>query len=88
MGYKVVRFQETPNPNALKCVLDRPPPGHPKSYFNADQATGDPLGSALFGIGGVTNVLIGNGWITVNKAGEASWKTIRAGVERVLRDAV
>lgn len=88
MAYKVVRFQETPNPNAVKCVLDRPPPDQPKSYFNADQAREDPMGSALFAIEGVTNVLIGDGWITVNKAADAPWKTIKAGVERVLRDAV
>lgn len=87
MPYKVVRFQNTPNPNALKCILDRPVPAHPRSYFSAPEARGDALGSALFAIGGITNVLIGDGWVTVNKSPEALWDPIKSGVERVLGEA-
>lgn len=84
MGYRVRTFQETPNPNALKCVLDRSVGGGMRSYFNAGDAAGDALGAALFAVPGVTNVLINGGWITVSKRPEAAWKEIRAGVERVL----
>lgn len=87
MGYKVVRFQETPNPNALKCILDKPVPAHPRSYFSADQARDDALGSSLFSIPGVTNVLIGDGWVTVNKAPQAPWTSIKPGVQQALADA-
>lgn len=87
MGYAVTRFQETPNPNAVKCVLDRRAGERPRSYFSADEARDDPLASRLFGIPGVTNVLINGDWITVSKRAESDWRTVRAGIVRVLGDA-
>jgi len=85
--YTVTRFQETPNPNALKCVLDRPIPDAPRSYFNAGEAQADPLAARLFAIPNVTNILIGGEWITVSKSGKGDWKTIRKEVERALGEA-
>lgn len=87
MPYTVTKFQETPNPNAIKCVLDRRISDRPRSFFNAEQASGDPVAAALFGIAGVTNVLINTDWVTVNKSPEADWRGIKAAVERVLGEA-
>jgi len=88
MPYVVVEFQSTPNPNAVKCVLDRSPaPGGPRSYAAAPDPAVDPLGAALFGVEGVTNVLIHDGWITVGKAAGTEWKGVKAGVRRVLGGA-
>ena len=87
MGYRVKVFQETPNPNAVKCVLDRRTGDRARSYFRAEQAAGDALGAALFSVAGVTNVLINGDWVTIGKRPEASWREVRAGVERVLREA-
>jgi hypothetical protein len=92
MPYRITEFQTTPNPNALKCVLDRklaspPQPPPPRSYFNAEQAKGDRLAEALFAISGVRNLLIQAGWITVSKAADSDWKPIKAAVERVLHEA-
>jgi hypothetical protein len=92
MPYRVTDFQTTPNPNALKCVLDRklaspPQPPPPRSYFNADQTKGDPLAVALFAIPGVRNLLIQAAWITVSKAADSDWKPIKSAVERVLNEA-
>ena len=84
MGYRVKAFQETPNPNAVKCVLDRRTGEKVRSYFRADQAAADPLGAALFSVPGVSNVLINADWVTVSKRPEASWRDVKAGVERVL----
>lgn len=84
MGYRVLQFRETPNPNAIKCVLDRRVADTPRSYFRAEEAAEDALASRLFGIDGVTNVLISGDWVTVNKRPDAAWGPIRAGVERVL----
>ena len=84
MPYRVRKFQSTPNPNALKCVLDRSAGDTPRSYFRADEAAADPLASRLFAIHGVTNILINGDWITVSKSAQADWKAIRAGVEQVL----
>ena len=42
MPYNVVEFQETPNPHAMKCVLDRAIAESPRSYFSREQAAADP----------------------------------------------
>ncbi|MEM9065465.1 MAG: NifU N-terminal domain-containing protein [Planctomycetota bacterium] len=77
-------FEATPNPNATKCIVDRPPTDRPRSYFDAESASGDPLAEALFAIEGVTTVLIHTAFITVNKTPDADWGAVRAGVERAL----
>lgn len=93
MPHTIVEFQATPNPNALKCVLDRPllpapsaPSAGPaiRSYRSAAAATDDPLGRALMGVSGVSSVLIAEGWITINKAAGAGWPAIKKEVQRVL----
>lgn len=88
MPYTVRAFQATPNPNAVKCILDRKVTDRPRSYFRAEEAGEDPLARAIFAVEGVTNVLINADWVTVNKTPEADWKAVRSGVERVLRDAI
>jgi hypothetical protein len=87
LPYSVERYQDTPNPNALKCVIRGTITPAPRSFFSADQAKDDPLAAALFAVPGVTNVLIHEMWITVNKSPDASWKTVKAGIERVLHAA-
>jgi NFU1 iron-sulfur cluster scaffold homolog, mitochondrial len=87
MAFQVRAFEPTPNPNALKVVLDRSPTETPKSYRDAAAAAGDPLASALFAIPGVSNVLLHEGWLTVGKDAGAEWKALRPRIERVLREA-
>lgn len=90
MARSVVRFEDTPNPNALKCALDGPilrPGEQPKPYRTAESAAGDALASKLFAIPGVTNVLVGPDWITVNRVPGADWRGIKEGVRRALESA-
>lgn len=86
MPIRITQFQDTPNPNALKCLLDHRLPDTPRSYFNAAQVNGDPLAARLFAIPGVTNLLIHESFITVGKSAASDWKPIRAAVEAALRD--
>jgi len=85
-----VRFEETPNPNALKCLPARPIPpiagkdGAMRSYASADAAAGDPLAKRLFAIPGVRNVLITREWLTVGKAPDAAWPPIKHAVKAAL----
>jgi hypothetical protein len=81
---KVVQFEATPNPNAVKCLLDGTASDGPRSYFNAAAAEADPLARALFALPGVTNVLILGGFITVSKHPEAAWSTLKPAVRRVI----
>lgn len=88
MPYRVVQFLETPNPNAVKCVLDRSPaPEGPRSFRSREEAAADALAAALFAVPGVRNVLIHDGWITVGKAEDAPWRTVRDGLRAALAAA-
>ncbi len=93
MPWKVTSFEPTPNPNALKCLLDRPvlAPGEPpRSYRRASESDADPLASALFAVeptGSVVCVLIGPDWITVNRAPGAEWSKVKKGVRDALARA-
>jgi hypothetical protein len=87
MPYTVQEFQPTPNPNALKCVLDQPLPEPIRSFRSAAEAATDPLGSALFAVPGVTSVLLSGGWLTVNKTADARWPGVKKGVQDALKRA-
>lgn len=82
MASKVVRFDATPNPNAIKCVPDAPIGDSVRSYFKAEEAHAaeDALAMALFALPGVTNVLIHTDWVTVCKSPDAAWGPIKEGV--------
>lgn len=80
----VISFQATPNPNAIKCVVNGSFGATPRSYFKAEDAAGDAIAEAIFAIGGVTNILMNADWMTVSKDERSAWEPIRAGVERVL----
>jgi len=87
MPYQVTEFESTPNPNAMKCWLDRSISEGPRSYFNAQMAESDPIAQALFRQAGITNLLFNGDWLTVNKAAEADWPSVKSKVQRVLKDA-
>ncbi|MFG0283781.1 MAG: NifU N-terminal domain-containing protein [Phycisphaerales bacterium JB039] len=87
MGLHIVSFEPTPNPNALKLLVEPDAGDRPRSYFSPAEAAGDPLAEALFGIDGVTNVLIHTRFITLCKAPEAPWGPIRRAAREVLEAA-
>ncbi|MCR9218557.1 MAG: NifU N-terminal domain-containing protein [bacterium] len=86
MGFRIVRFETTPNPNALKCVLDRPITEVPKSFLSAGAAAGDPLAEPFFELGGIRNILMNGDWISVNKLDATDWAALKPRIRRVLRD--
>ncbi|MBY0112423.1 MAG: NifU N-terminal domain-containing protein [Phycisphaerales bacterium] len=90
-GYQVREFQETPNPAALKCVLDRAvdpiasaTDAPIRSYRSAQAAAADPLASRLFALPGVANVLIADTWLTISKTDAATWKTLKPAIVKAL----
>lgn len=84
MPWKVTETQPTPNPNALKYIVDTPISPQPASFFNAEAGKDHPIASRLFAIKGVTSVLLLNDFVTVNKAPGATWKEITPAVKKVL----
>lgn len=87
MGYRITKYQPTPNPNALKCFLSAAISDRPKSFRKAEDVNGDPLATKLFGVAGVAGVLLNGDWMTVNKADAADWGSVKKGIERVLGEA-
>jgi hypothetical protein len=87
MGFKVSEIQPTPNPNAVKFVLDREVVAQPTSFFNKEQAIDHPLAQKLFAIPGVSSLLLLGDFITVNKTPDTPWKDITKAVEKVLANA-
>lgn len=84
MSFRVQEIQQTPNPNALKYILDRPIVDHPTSFFNAASAKGNVLAEKLFAIEGVSSLLLLGDFITVNKSADAKWDKISKAVKAVL----
>jgi hypothetical protein len=84
MPFDVREIQPTPNPNAVKFVLDRPINQRPESFFNAQQATGHPIARQFFAIAGVTSVLLLGDFVTINKDASAAWPAIKRRVKQVL----
>ena len=86
MAFRVVEVQPTPNPNALKFLLDRPISEQPTSFLSPDAADGHSVATRLFAIPGVSSLLLLGDFVTVNKTPEASWADIRDRVRRVLSE--
>jgi Fe-S cluster biogenesis protein NfuA len=85
---KIAEIEPTPNPNAMKFVLREPLTwGVSRSYDSAEQAQGDPLASALFAIGHVTNVFYVDHWITVTQDGKGDWQELMRKLAVPIRDA-
>ena len=87
MPFERIEIQATPNPNAVKFVLDKGVTDVPVSFFNAQAAQGHPLAGALFKIPGVSSLLLLGDFITVNKQPSADWKGIKEQVLKILKNS-
>ena len=80
-----IDVRATPNPNALKFVLDRPSTdGAPRSFRSPEDAAGDPLGARLMAVSGVESVFMTADFISVTKAGNADWEQVVPAVTRAI----
>ena len=86
MPFRLSEVQPTPNPNALKFILDGPVSEHPISFFDAESAKGNDLAARLFAIPGVSSLLFLGDFITVNKQPAARWAEIRGRIEGALAE--
>jgi hypothetical protein len=81
---KVVGVEPTPNPNAMKFLLNRRVSEATISARTADQAAGNPVTGALFAIPGVAGVMLLGDFVTINKSPEAKWPDIKNAVRQNL----
>ena len=90
MAETTVRFSPTPNPNAGKFTLNRPvvEGSASKSFYNAEDAAGHAMASALFELEGVASLFMVADFVTVTKSADADWgklvPEVTATIERVL----
>ncbi|HEX6559894.1 MAG TPA: NifU N-terminal domain-containing protein [Longimicrobiales bacterium] len=90
MAQTTVRFQPTPNPNAGKFTLNRKAVegSASKSFYNAEDAAGNALASALFELEGVSSIFMVDDFVTITKSAAVGWESLvphaQAVIERVL----
>ena len=71
---KVVNIEPTPNPDALKFIVQKPIlRSGTRSFRDFAAAVGDPLGARIFALGPVTSVFYMDRFVTVNKDSGAEW---------------
>jgi hypothetical protein len=84
MALGVREVQATPNPNAMKFILNERISGNPLSFYSLDQAKEHPLAARLLSIAGVTNVLLLGDFVTIGKNSTARWSDITNQVKKAL----
>ena len=84
MPFNVLEVQPTPNPNAMKLVLDRVIADRPMSFLNPASGNEHPIASRLFAVNGVSGLLLLGDFVTVTKAPEARWPEITRQVKQTL----
>jgi Fe-S cluster biogenesis protein NfuA len=73
-----IQTEETPNPAALKFLPGREVlPEGVADFTNREAAARSPLARLLFEIDGVAGVFLGSDFITVTKAGDRTWQTLK-----------
>jgi hypothetical protein len=87
MPFRIVRYEPTPNPDALKCWLDQPISTGPRSFRSPEEAQSDPLAKALFAEAGLACLLLNGEWMTINRQAGADWAMVKRRVGDVLASA-
>lgn len=81
-----IHAETTPNPHTMRFVVNRElVAAGTVNFRDAAGAKYSPLASALFEIGGVQGVLIGQGFVTVTKTPETLWSELAQSCTRTLR---
>ena len=82
-----IQTEETPNPATLKFIPGRTVMNTGTADFrDAGAAERSPLARALFAIGGVAGVFLGQDFISVSKAADAEWFTLKPAVLAAIMD--
>ena len=74
------------DPNACNFTVSQVVhPGGPFFYDRVERATGSPLPELLFGLAGVTHVLIAENVVTVGKVPNSAWSDLKAAIGARIR---
>ncbi len=76
-----IQTEQTPNPASLKFLPGQPVMTYGTADFpSPDKAAPSPLAQRLFAVEGVRGVFLGADFITVTKADETDWSTLKPAV--------
>jgi Scaffold protein Nfu/NifU N terminal len=87
VAFAVREIQPTPNPNAMKFVLDRTIAVAPVRFYTKEEANNHPLASRLMAVNGVSHVMLLADFVTIGKLPNAKWSDIKPRVSKLLSDA-
>ncbi|MDP6930355.1 MAG: NifU family protein [Planctomycetota bacterium] len=84
---KVQSVQPTPNPNALKFIVDNTviESGF-LDYANEQEVSDDPLAQALFSIAGIASLFFCENFVTITMTDSADWRAVNDAVIKCLDD--
>jgi len=78
-------IQSTPNPNALKFVLNMPVKTEGKAtYKSADECAANPMAKALFTVPNVKEVYFYDNYITVTQDGNVDWDVVEEQIKNII----
>lgn len=83
-----IYFEQSPNPNSLKFVLNYliVPEGRSYDYPDPESAGNSPLAKALFGFDYVRRVFLMNNFVTITKDTSVDWMEIREELRTYIRE--
>lgn len=81
-----IQTEDTPNPATMKFLPSRTVVASPVSFEDRKAAERSPLASALFAVDGVESVFFGTDFISVTRAPQAEWASLRPVLLSALMD--
>ena len=80
-----IMIQSTPNPNALKFVLNMPVKSEGRAtYKSIDECGDNPLAKALFTVPNIREVYFFDNYITVTQDGNVEWDVIEEQIKKII----
>src|SRR6185437_8573334 len=81
-----VSLEFTPNPNTLKYSVNRQllESGAANFTKKADAEARSPLAAKLFGVPGISGVMIGKNFVTVTKTEDGDWDVVHKGASSII----
>jgi Fe-S cluster biogenesis protein NfuA len=87
---KIEEIEYTPNPNAVKFILDKQLTmgGMTRSFETKDSAEGVPLAESILAIEHVQSLFFADRWLTVTQDGETDWHGLMREIAEPIREAI
>ncbi len=84
--FKVVRFVQTPNPEAGQFIMSHPVirPGGTRTFDSPDTSKDDAFAQAMFKVFGVESLFLKENFVTVTKSSTINWTSVMGSLQETL----